>query len=129
MALPYQEKIITSQEIQRRLAYHIKEDFIFIGEKTKIKPVFTRILDTEILEKIRTAALKAYPELTYEKMDIVLMDQIQPIKIPYGEIEIKPYLNSNGKINDIKYVKADILVDQTIYTSRTFRIKLSIKKS
>jgi len=129
MPMPYQTKIITTQEIQRRLAYHIQEDLIFIGEKTTIQPVFTKILETEILEKIRSALLKKFPGLTYDKMDVSLLDTIQSIKIPYGEIEIRPIIAEKSQISNLRMIRTDIFVDNTLYSSRSFRIKLTIKKN
>jgi len=128
MPLPQKEKWITMEEIQRRLFYQIKEDMVFIGEKTLVKPVYTRILETEIIEKIRSAAVKNYPEISFEKMGITLMDSIPEIKIPYGEIEIRPYIPGGGKFSDIKMVRADILIDNTVYMNRSFRVKFSTKK-
>ena len=127
MPLPQSDKWITMEEIQRRLSYQIKEDMVFIGEKSLIKPVYTRILETEIVEKIRSAAIKAYPGIAFEKMQITLIDSIPEVKIPYGEIEIRPNIPSGGKFSDVKMVRTDILIDKTVYMSRSFRVQFSKK--
>jgi hypothetical protein len=102
----------------------IRGQYLLLGDKTLIKPVFTRLMEEEILEKIKAGVLKNYPEMALDSIKILLLDKLGSIKVPYGKITIRT-LVPGGIFYLPKNALIEISVDNQLYLSKSVRLKLS----
>ncbi|HCL55628.1 MAG TPA: hypothetical protein DHW82_01275 [Spirochaetia bacterium] len=124
--LPEKKTVYDIEEIRKLLFVKIRKDFILTGDKIEITPFYTKILEYEILEKTKKAVLENYPATVFKNLQIFLIEPLQSIQVPYGDIHFR-VLVPKGNFLRNKSVRLEIFVDQNLYYSKSFFVKLKGK--
>lgn len=107
--------------LRKKIAY----DFVVTGSKVTIKPFYTKILKSEIIEKIKTAALARYKFLNRDSLQILALSPLNDIRIPYGDIRFRAIV-PGGKFHLRKFALVQIWLDDKIFMSKTIQIRLMV---
>lgn len=121
--LPQNETIFGAELLKDLLLKKVGKEFIFIGSEVCINPFYTRILQAEIVEKIKTAVRKNYNTVPFDNLSVVFLDPLESIKVPYGDIEIDVAIPV-GKFSLTKMARVLIKLDGDIYYNKLFKVKL-----
>ena len=123
-SIPKKAIYLTQTQIKKVIFHKTGLKLNLIGDGIIIQPLYTRILPQEIRAKIKTAATKKYPFLNIDQIRVIFLDKIKSFRVPFGMIEVKAYL-PGGKFGRTKYSQIQIWLDNKIYYSKGFRIKLN----
>lgn len=121
--LPEEKVTIKADEIRAFLLRKYRGDFVLIGEQISLEPLFTSILEYEIVEKVKSAALVVYPKLTYDSLRVILLDPLPPIKVPQADIKVRVIV-PGGPFHLTKLARVEIHADDRLVVSQTAKVKL-----
>jgi hypothetical protein len=121
--LPDEEVVIRGDEIKELITRKIRKDFVLIGESVIVYPHYTRILEQEIIEKIKSSAVKHYPFFNLDQLRVLLLQPLGSVKVPYGDIRVRAIV-PGGEFHRIKVARLEIWLNDRIFLSKTIMIKL-----
>lgn len=121
--IPGQETIVKVDQLRELLSKKLGKEFVFIGNGVCLNPFYTRILQAEVVEKIKSAVLKHYQTVPFDDLKVILLDPLESIKIPYGDIELDVSVPM-GKFSLSKLARIQVKLDGEPYFTKIVKIKL-----
>lgn len=121
--LPKDETIFQADVLKELLSKKIGREFVFIGSEVCVNPFYTRILQAEIVEKIKSSVRKSYQAVSFDDLKVVFLDPLESVKVPYGDIDVDVAIPV-GKFSLPKVARIQVKLDGELYFSKMVRVRL-----
>lgn len=121
--IPKKTVTIDGIEIKKRLSKRIRKNFVVMGRQVILKPLYTKIVEQEILERIKSETVRHYPYISFDNIKVLLLQPLKPIRVPYGDIRFRVIV-PGGRFGLTKVARLEVRLNNKLYVSRTLMIRL-----